>query len=263
MAFVPPVDTLNRGYPTMWGNLGEWSRASGYVEAADALAMALGRAAELRPGHRMVDVGCGAGDQLRVWVESFGVAHVTGVEPDRMLCGRARERIASWGLGNRATVLLGDASDSWGPDRQLDVAVALDSAYFFDSRPAFLRRCRDVVRPGGLLAVTDLVLGRAGASSLARGVAPLFGVPRTSLTTERGYREMLDAHGFDVVRLRDLTHDVLGGFSEWTRSGGHLEDGAAPWPARVGLSATGRAAGWLAGRAGLRYVMVTARRRPS
>jgi SAM-dependent methyltransferase len=260
MPFVPPVDTLNRGHPTLWGNLGDWSRASSYVEAARALAEQLGRAAGLLPDHTVVDLGCGAGDQLRLWVETFGVRHVTGVERDRRLSERARRRVAEWGLDGRVTVVTGRAADD-SPDGPTDRVLALDSAYFFDCRAAFLSRCRRILRPDGVLALTDLVLGEGHAAQVARSVAPLFGVRRGNLLTEARYRATLGERGFDRIEIRDLTEPVLGGFAKWTRAGGHREGRDPPWSDRVGLAATGRAAELLAGSGGLRYVLITARRK--
>ena len=69
----------------------------------------------------------------------------------------------------------------------------------------------------------------------------------------------------EVDVLHDRTGDVLGGFARWTRAGRHVErEGpwgqAPPGAARIGLSITGRAAGFLARSSGLRYVVVTARK---
>ena len=259
-AFVPPVDALNRGHTTLWGNLGEWSGTSDYVDAAEALALTLGRAAALGPGQRVVDVGAGAGDQLRLWVEGFGVRHVTAVEKDPALAARARSRVREWGLEERVRVVAGPASTAEWTGDPVDAVLALDSAYFFESRTAFLERCRRVLRPGGVLALTDLLLGEGRSASVSRRIAPLFGVPRGSLRTEAEYRAALAGAGCLEVVIRDRTEDVLGGFARWARGGGSGSGLGGPRLTRMGLSATGRMAGLLAGSGGLRYVVVTARR---
>ena len=113
---------------------------------------------------------------------------------------------------------------------------------------------------GGVLALTDLLLGEGLSARVSRRIAPLFGVPRGSLRTEAEYRAALAGAGFLEVVIRDRTEDVLGGFARWARGGGSGSGPGGPRLTRMGLSATGRMAGLLAGSGGLRYVIVTAHR---
>lgn len=260
MTFTPPVDALNCGSPTLWGNLGDWSDAEGYVEAAHALAMRLGTCAALEPGQRVVDLGPGAGDQLRVWVDRFGVDHVTGVEADPDLARRAVARIQEWELESRIHIALGEATTTVWTREPVDRVVALDSAYFFPSRRELLRRCRSVLRPDGRIALTDLLLGEGVWSRVAATAAPIFGLPPRQLLTEARYRALLAESGFEEVRMDDWTDAVLGGFSRWTRSGGHRRAGSPRRSTRIGLAITGQAAGFAARSQALRYVVISARR---
>lgn len=260
MSFAPPVEALNHGYPTLWGNLGDWSHTSEYVEAARALARRLGEAAGLRPGQRVVDLGSGAGDQLRMWVESFGVEHVTAVEADPGLARRARERVTGWGLDACIKIVGGEATTAHWTDTAVDRVVALDSAYFFESREAFVRRCRSALRHEGVLAVTDLLLGEGVPACMAGAVAPIFGISRGDFLAEPRYRALLTENGFHDIRIHDCTDEVLGGFSRWVRSGGHRFGRASAVTTRMGLSITAWAAWLLARPTGVRYVVTTARR---
>jgi len=267
MTFVPPVDLLNSGHETLWANLGDWSATDEYPQAAEALALRLGSAAELGPGHRVLDAGCGAGDQLRVWVERFDVGCVTGIEKNQRLAHLARTRVSDWGLDSRIEVGVGDAgSRGWaeranGDDGRtsIDRILALDAAYFFGPRATFLASCHSVLRDGGLVAVTDLLLGDGASARLARRLSPLFGIPANSLLGEAGYQESLAAAGFETVRIEDCTEAVLGGFSRWIRRGGHLTKDPTGIE-RAGLAMTGRTAARLCRSGGLRYVSIVARR---
>lgn len=261
MPFAPPVETLNHGHPTLWGNLGDWSHTSEYVEAARALARRLGDAARLGPGQRMVDLGSGAGDQLRMWVESFGVEHVTAVELDPGLARRAVERTTAWGLDSHTHIVVGDATTASWTDTAVDRVVALDSAYFFQSRESFVRRCHSALKPEGILAVTDLLLGEGVPARVAGALAPFFGISRGDFLTEHRYRALLAENGFHHIHVHDCTDEVLGGFSRWIRSGGHRLEGARALKTRMGLSMTAWAAWFLARPTGVRYVVTTACRR--
>ncbi len=268
MAFAPPVEQLAPAdTDARWGNLGDWSRAHRYDDAALALALRLGRAAGLAPGQRVLDAGCGAGDQLRLWVEHFGVAAVEAVERDAVLADRARALSAADGVGRRIVVRQGDATRHPMEPESFDRALSLDAAYFFRSRRTFLRRVHTALRPGGRIALADLVLGTGVPARLVCAVAPAFDIPRANLLTEAGWYAELAVLGFEDVGIDDCTDAVLGGFSEWSRSGPGLANGARDRGIEtrsvcLTLRLTGRLAGHLAATGGLGYAIVRATKRP-
>ncbi|GEM_PF-525836 len=63
--------------------------------------------AGLKPGERLVDLGCGDGNVLVVAAEKFG-AHAVGVELNPLLALRAAERARRVGVGDRVEVVVGD-----------------------------------------------------------------------------------------------------------------------------------------------------------
>jgi len=68
----------------------------GAVEIADAIALA-----DLRPGERFLDLGCGDGRVMAAALDAG--AHASGYEVDPALAAQARERLA--GAGDRARVI--------------------------------------------------------------------------------------------------------------------------------------------------------------
>ena len=59
---VPPAALNDPASDTMWTNLGDWSSAQRYGDAAEALALRVGNAAGLQSHDVVVDYGCGYGD---------------------------------------------------------------------------------------------------------------------------------------------------------------------------------------------------------
>lgn len=256
----PPVALLNGPHETTWANLGLWRNADGYPGAAAALATRVGRAAQLDGATRLLDVGVGAGEQLAHWVRYFDVPGIVGVELDPGLAHRAHERVARCGLGSRVRIEVGEAGalepsrlEAWGA---FDALVALDCAYHFHPRHAFLMSAARALRPGGRLALTDLVLAHetTDLNRLARWV----GIPPAGLATGEAYGRELAAAGFTAPVIEDLTPDVLGGFTRWAagRAASLLVRGGT---AGLGVVATAAAGAW-ARRRGLRYVLVAATR---
>jgi S-adenosylmethionine-diacylgycerolhomoserine-N-methlytransferase len=63
------------------------------------------------PGMRVLEVGCGTGRNLIVAARRFPEARFTGLDISAEMLATARARIASAGLGDRITLVEGDATD--------------------------------------------------------------------------------------------------------------------------------------------------------
>lgn len=69
-----------------------------------------------------------------------------------------------------------------------------------------------MLRPGGRLALTDIVVLARQRGALLRGVSAACRVPGDNLCTVEEYRERLVSAGFEQVQIRTITAEVLGGF---------------------------------------------------
>lgn len=244
---------LNEGGPTQWANLGDWTTATAYPEAAHALAVRLGTAAGLHPGQRIADVGVGAGEQLLVWLTQFGVQHVSASDRSASLVAAATRRVVAAGHGAGATVVAAAASALTLPPQSVDRVLALDAAYHFADRPGFFRRAAAALRPSGRLALTDLV-SETPPTRTRRAMARLSGIPATNLLTTAAYTGVLERAGFTDVRTEDLTTAVLAGFARWARTQrwSHVRR------AQFAVPLTGVMAESVVRDGQLRYVLVTA-----
>jgi SAM-dependent methyltransferase len=65
------------------------------------------RAAELKEGETVYDLGCGEGNILLAAAEEFG-ARCVGIEIDRRLAEKAREEVKKRGLEDRVTIICDD-----------------------------------------------------------------------------------------------------------------------------------------------------------
>ncbi|MDI6102569.1 methyltransferase domain-containing protein [Actinoplanes sp. NEAU-A12] len=111
---------------------------------------ALTEAAGIKPGDRVLDVGCGRGAVLFPAAAAAGPAgHVTGID----LATRMVEltRAAAAGLPN-VTVEPGDAQAPDFPDASFDVITAGLVLFFLPDPGAALAAYRRLLRPGGRLA---------------------------------------------------------------------------------------------------------------
>ena len=113
---------------------------------------------ELRPGMRLLDVGCGPGSITRGLAERLAPGQVIGLDLSRETLDAARREATARGLEN---LRYEEASvyDLPFPDASFDVAYAHQVFQHLRERGAALREMLRVVRPGGLVAVRDVDWG--------------------------------------------------------------------------------------------------------
>jgi SAM-dependent methyltransferase len=134
-------------------NIWRWPdvyEAENRAQDADGAIWAALREAVPWAGRDVVDVGCGDGFHLPMFV---GARSVTGVEPHPPLVARARERVAGR-PGIR--VLEGGAAALPLPDASVDVVHARTAYFFGRGCEPGLAEAQRVLRPGGAVAVVDL-----------------------------------------------------------------------------------------------------------
>lgn len=114
-------------------------------------------ALRLEPGMRVADVGAGDGEWSEALAEVVGEAgHVYATEVGEEELGEIRERIETAGLAH-VTPVLGTATDTGLPDGCCE-AVLLRLVYHHFTDPAPMRASlRRALKPGGVLAVVDMV----------------------------------------------------------------------------------------------------------
>lgn len=150
----------------------------------------------------MLAVGCGAGEEMRLWQRETGAARITGVESRRV---HVRPPAVLEGSGTALGAL-------GLPQAGFDCVLCVDAAYHLHPRSDFLRGAWLLLRPGGRLAYTDLTLERA-PGLLLRAAARLCGVPAEDLCAGPAQLQRLQAAGFVGARCEALDGAVLDGFA--------------------------------------------------
>jgi SAM-dependent methyltransferase len=113
---------------------------------------------EVRPA-RVLDVGCGAGQNLAAMLAAAPAAEGTGIEVDDAVAGLAERLLAQRGLTGRARVLRGDVvalaagGEAGGP---YDLALLANVVYYlpFAERVPLFRALAGLLAEGGALLVT-------------------------------------------------------------------------------------------------------------
>jgi SAM-dependent methyltransferase len=175
-------------------------------------------AAAIRPGERVLDIGCGRGVSTRLAAAAAAPAPVLGVDVSGPMLELARERTAAAGLDN-ARYEQGDAQVYPFAAGQFDVAISRFGAMFFADPVAAFANIARALRPGGRLVL--LVWQRRELNEWAtaihralHGDAPLPSAPALdafSLGDRAATERVLASAGFGDLELVDVDEPVFYG----------------------------------------------------
>ncbi|KAJ7783854.1 S-adenosyl-L-methionine-dependent methyltransferase [Mycena maculata] len=229
-----PGDKPGTAPRTEWLNMGYWKNTTVFPEACEALALKLVEAAGCKPGGHVLDVGHGSGESLILLLTHPAVsrpsklAGITSLEAHHR---RSQARVAHLNTAVPVDLHVGDAVHRGGPghplnpsSEQFDTILALDCAYHFQTRRAFLQQAHNQLRPGGSVALADICFAPGALqTSWTRWVtAVLRLMPRENMVSTDEYLAEMRRIGYTDVRLEDISADVFPGFLKFLGTRGML-----------------------------------------
>jgi arsenite methyltransferase len=173
--------------------------------------------AEIRPGETVLDLGSGGGIDVLLSARRVGpTGKAFGLDmSDDMLVLAEQNRQLS-GLTN-VELLRGEMESIPLPDESVDVVISNCVINLSADKARVLEEAFRVLRPGGRLAVSDIVL-RGQVPADLRKIAPLWTKCFGGALEESEYRAMLTTAGFTGVEVqpvrvftRDEAHEFLVG----------------------------------------------------
>ncbi|XP_028787004.1 phosphomethylethanolamine N-methyltransferase [Neltuma alba] len=155
---------------------------------------------ELKPGQRVLDVGCGIGGGDIYMAENFDV-EVVGIDLSINMISLAIERAI--GLKCSVEFECADCTKKIYPEGTFDVIYARDTMLHIQDKPTLFRSFYKWLKPGGKLLITDYCVSAGGPSAeyaecIKKGGYYLHGL--------KAYRQMIQNAGFDDVIAEDQTY---------------------------------------------------------
>lgn len=179
-----------------------WEGASDDTESQERKLDVMARMLDLRPGQRVLDVGCGWGGPLVYLAKKYGIIGV-GITPSPRQVDHANARAAQHGAPARFVV------SHW---REFTDAAPFDAIYsdevivHFNDLGGFFEKARSLLRPGGLMLNKELHFASSRYMELSRAMVFI-----NKLAGETGNYRMLhdelmllDRAGFDLVGLEQM-----------------------------------------------------------
>lgn len=220
-----------------WLNLGLWH---GDGRDPDEAPIAVRRlvetlAVELPKGGAILDVGNGLGAQDPLIAEIAEPSRLVALNVTRsqLIAGGA------WLEEAGALAVNGDAARMPLRDDSFDGVISVEAAFHFASRRRFLAEAFRVLRPGGVLSMSDIATNRMprgpveGAAALTQ--LRVWGLRASAAASVGQIVALARAAGFDDVRVRRVGDWTIGPALRFVRT--RLETTDAPVTMRVAARA--------------------------
>ena len=107
---------------------------------------------DLKPGMRVLDVGCGIGGPARE-IAQFSDVHIVGINNNEFQVGRARHLTKRAGLQDRVEFAIGDfmkLSEQFG-ENSFDAVYAIEATVHAPSWEGVYGEIMKVLKPGGVV----------------------------------------------------------------------------------------------------------------
>lgn len=158
-----------------------------------------GRMADLKPGARVIDFGCGFAEPLVLWAEEFGISGV-GIDIRPYACQRARAKVKHMGLEQRLDIVCGDAATYAFPAQSFDVAACIGATFIWGGFRQAVHAMRLAIRPEGRLVIGEVYWETAN-------VPGEFRAQQTAVQDEPELLEAAQQEGFDFEYVLHSNHD--------------------------------------------------------
>jgi len=201
-----------------WGYWKDPKSADGtvrdFTNASERLCRMICDAAEIKSGMRVLDVGCGFGGTIASLNERFSPIELVGVNIDERQLRKARQKIKPI-RRNSIKFIHANACGLPFEKNSFDVVLAVECIFHFPDRGLFFREAARVLKNGGRLSLSDVILSRKSPAHLSgigriveRLISSFYGQTSSTHTVEE-YRTIAKHLGFKPLFELDITKGTL------------------------------------------------------
>jgi len=161
---------------------------------------------DLSPGERLLDVGSGAGTSALLAAREFGCV-VAGIDYGAAAVAGAQEAADRGGLSDRIGFVVGEAEALPFDDAEFDAVLCECSLSTFPDKARAAAEMRRVLRPGGRLVISDVVVDSDRLPVSLRGTIATLACVGAALSLE-GYTRLLAEGGLEPFAVESLDTDA-------------------------------------------------------
>ena len=164
--------------------------------------MNLAKRAGIGLGMQGIDLCCCNGAGMRFLMRFCNVAAMRGVDATPKVVERGRQRCEASGLDKKISFTLADVCASGLASASVDFVWGEDAWCYVVDKTKLIAEAARLVKPGGLIAFTDWVEGRAGLSAQEAERFMAF-MKFPNIQDLKGYKDLLTANGCQVQVAED------------------------------------------------------------
>ncbi len=177
--------------------MGEQIHIGGFASSMD-----LAEKAGIGSGTNGVDLCCCNGAGMRFLVRFRDVARMHGVDATETVVEQGRQLCEQEGLSDKIEFTLADACDSGLAEGNADFVWGEDAWCYVVDKDKLVSEAARTVKPGGIIAFTDWIEGKAGLTD-AEAERFLSFMKFPNVQNLEGYSDLLTANDCDVVTAED------------------------------------------------------------
>lgn len=173
----------------------------------------------LKPGMRLLDIGCGWGGLVIYAAERYGV-HATGITLSRQQVNYANQRIADAGLSDRARVLMKDYREMEAEDGFYDALVSVGMFEHVGEKllPTYFTQAYRLVKPGGVFLNHGVARQTGDPGRLAYSFSNAYVFPDGELLPISQSLKAAEEAGFEVRDVESLREHYALTLRHWVRN---------------------------------------------
>jgi cyclopropane fatty-acyl-phospholipid synthase-like methyltransferase len=167
---------------------------------------------------QVIDVGCGFGTNAIHCARNFHPKRITGVNVSSVQIEIGERLVAEAQLQDRIDFVEASATSMPFPTGSADKILSIEAAFHFNTREDFFEDAHRILRPGGLLALADLVVPpprnpweRLHLSGVRRSQQ----IPAANTYGIDDYVAKLEAAGFEILEAESIRGDVCLPFKKY------------------------------------------------
>ncbi len=198
-------------------NFGLWENGNeDYLRAAENLVMRIGTMLGLNSESHLLDVAPGMGPQDLLLHDRFGGPHINAVDATWKHVEHGRRRAQEHHIADSVVFEHGSATSLSFTDANFSHVMSIEGPEHFDTRERFFREAYRVLKPGGIMVLSDYTIPHALRGLVDRAVIRLtcrvWKVPAVNVWTTQEYRDKLAANGFSRIEVTEVGERVIPGY---------------------------------------------------